>query len=215
MLLLRFLVLLLFDRSVSSLISLDILGPMDREFNGTRQLETMRLILERTLVLERKLESPRPPPEYSREEMLERMMEGRKANGGLSRAGCEILLPRGSVPLSNGKLRFTHDPRIELSGFAGLLSLSHIYQLLAQNVKCPVAFVTAHPSFFHWKERQHMLSVFETLRKSSKQLDWIDVEGPHHVHMLSPELVYPALNKLTSQWEAAKGVSVNAQVVNN
>ncbi len=143
-------------------------------------------------------------------------MKGRKANGGLSRAVCEILLPRGSVPLSNGKLRFTHDPRIEPFGFAGLLSLSHIYQLLAQNIKCPVAFVRAHPSFFQWKERQHMLNVFETLRKSSKRFDWVEVERPHHVQMLNPELVYPALrSKFTSQSQAAKGESVNAEVVNN
>ncbi len=136
--------------------------------------------------------SGRKPPEYTREEMLERMQKGRVPYGGLTKEGCNMLLDRGSILLPNGKLRFAQDPRSESFFISGILTFAHV-NVMAENINCPTQLVTTIPSF-GWEENERIVGVVDRLSRSSSKFQLAKVNGSHHVHMLNPELVAPIVN---------------------
>jgi len=186
---------------VHGFVGLDIFPPLafQSDNNNRSILDFSQFLLENLLEIERKMTGGREAPEYTREEMVERMMVGRLRQGGLTREGCDMLIDRGSIVQPNGKLRFSHDPRGQGFFFAGLISLASNVRIYARNIACPTHLIDMYISTEPRSKELSMIKSYtntvselkDTIRKSVPKLEISTVETTHHGHMLNPEIVSP------------------------
>jgi len=157
--------------------------------------------MESTLEIEQKVASGRSAPEYTRKEMIERMLKGRVTQGGSFPEICDMLVDRGSNILRNGKLVFNNDPRWNNFFYTGLLSLGSNMNAFTKNIHCPTCLINMLPQqtdeelgedIVKYKTKINELE--DDIRKTASKLVTANVDIYHHGHMSNPEVVSPIIN---------------------
>ncbi|KAI8501216.1 Serine hydrolase-like protein 2 [Branchiostoma belcheri] len=119
-----------------------------------------------------------PPHVYSRTEALHKLLKG---NPYLTREAGAVLLERGSRELSF----FSITPEQA--------------EELVKGVKCPVLMLRATQSVRHVEEEERGKRFLPLFKANSSQFTEIQVEGNHHVHLNSSEVVAPHISTFFSQ----------------
>jgi len=124
------------------------------------------------------------------------MMKGRAPQGGLSREGCDLLIDRGSKKLPDGKLQFTHDSRNTQFFFLARLTLGYL-TTMCEGVRADTALLScfSEDGFDPVTSLPLAKDLLKILMANAKSFQHERVRGPHHVHMLRPEVVAPMINK--------------------
>ncbi|XP_045498300.1 probable serine hydrolase [Colias croceus] len=124
-------------------------------------------------------------PCYEYEEMIDIVLDAYK--GSVSRDNCKVLMKRGMAPtpLSMKKrgFYFKRDPRLKVSGL-GMMSIETALEYASQ-VKCKVLNIRAIPGQ-NWERLDYYMKVIEKLKQTA-DVNYIEVEGTHHVHLNAPE----------------------------
>lgn len=141
------------------------------------------------------LENENDEQGFSWEETVSRMFEGRRQFGlPISRESCEIIAKRGAVQIAENKYRFTHDKRLKYRSFGRCTT--KLLSELAERISCDVLNInTKNSLIIHFSESSHSewCDIMKKLDKGGNLLN-ITVEGGHHMHLESPQIVAPILN---------------------
>ncbi|KAF2895363.1 hypothetical protein ILUMI_10817 [Ignelater luminosus] len=133
-------------------------------------------------------------PQYTYEETVEKLMEGRMY-GELTKEAAEPLLKRSLISTENGKYIFSTDPRLK-AFINPLFNLKYIMGLVKKyRITCPVLFVYASDSEAQYYYFKRVITEYQR----NKQCIVKKVTGNHDVHNNSPELVAPIVNKFLTK----------------
>lgn len=117
---------------------------------------------------------------------VEEAAQARFRAGDLSLESARILAARGTEPRDGG-VTWRSDPRLKLPS---PLRLSETQvQACLKAIQCPTLAIRAR-SGLSWPE-----SGVKARLACIPQLEWVEVEGGHHVHLDAPERVLPLLQK--------------------
>lgn len=170
----------IFPEKVEKLVNIDIVRVT------TTRAETMDLRLRKTIGKLLKYEAaikggPEKPISY--EEAVERSIRG--SFGSLDRKSCEIMLKRGLRKVDGGYV-FSRDRRLHAAPLSFVPKQDQI--ILATKVTADVMIIKFKEGpYFESVEDQ--LEHIEALKKSSKRVRYIEIEGKHHTHLTHPERV--------------------------
>jgi pimeloyl-ACP methyl ester carboxylesterase len=104
----------------------------------------------------------------------------------LDRESATVLVERGTEEVEGG-VRFTHDPRLRTRSRLRLTENQTLAFLCS--IGCPVLAVRALQGWPFPEE------VFNRRMAAIPDLQLVEVEGGHHVHLTHPERVAPAINE--------------------
>ncbi|XP_073997770.1 probable serine hydrolase isoform X1 [Rhodnius prolixus] len=112
---------------------------------------------------------------------------------GINMESCKILVSRGTSNIGNGKYYFTHDSRLGAHAFGRNTASYNL--ALASRIKCQVLNVHAsggvNVNAFGLEEDKHI----KMMNENCKSCLNLVLEGGHHIHLESPEVVAPHINK--------------------
>lgn len=161
--------------AVQRLILLDGFGPL------SDPAEQAPARLAKALDAERRQDTAEDPPCRT----LEAALKARLRSGSdLTREGARLLVERGTEPCADG-VRFRHDPRLKLPSRTRLTE----EQVLAflRGVSCPVLAIRPRGG---WPVPEDIIS---RRLGAFADLERLEVEGGHHVHLTHPERVAEAI----------------------
>ena len=160
---------------IESLVVLDGYGPISElPDKGPDRLAS-------ALKAERRLVSKKNPPCRSFEDALRaRGISGPDLTGD----ALQLLVRRGTAPCADG-VRFRHDPRLTTPSRTRFSEEQ--VQAFLRAVTCPVLAVRPLAG---WPLPE---GVLETRLGCLQQVERLEVEGGHHVHLTHPERVAPAI----------------------
>lgn len=176
-----------FPERVERLVLSDSFGPLTGpESEAAQQL--------RMAILSRRRSRNSQTRYYpSRNELTERMLKG---NPGLNEAAAEILLERSAVFVENKGWRFSYDRRArDISPYR--FTPAHVSAFMG-DLNCPTLMLRATEGGIT------RYGSLEERLDEVQQLEVVDVEGNHHVHLLRPEVVGPLVEAFL-EGDAAKG----------
>lgn len=129
-----------------------------------------------------------PEKPFSYEEAVERSITG--TFGSLDENACHILFKRGLKKVEGGFV-FRRDRRL----MAAPLSLTPKEDMLemAKEVTADVLLIkfAQGPNF---ESPENFMEHVETLKTKAKSVKFIEVEGPHHVHLTNPQRIAPIIS---------------------
>ncbi|XP_078691388.1 serine hydrolase-like protein [Branchiostoma floridae x Branchiostoma belcheri] len=178
-----------FPSSVERLTLLDMSGPVDRPLEGT--VERLQDAVKRRFEVEKTSELP--PHVYSRTEALHKLLKG---NPWVTREAGAVLLERGSREVEGGFV-YTRDLNLKNLSFFSLTPEQA--EELVKGVKCPVLMLRATQSVRNALEEERGKRFLPLFKANSSQFTEIQVEGNHHVHLNSAEVVAPHISTFFSQ----------------
>jgi len=167
---------------VERIAFIDMLGPLASDQDSVSVLHTA--LKERNKIVSRQ------PQIYPNKSAA--MQRYRRNNPFISEQGAQILLERGTLPVvsSEGKVgvKFVHDPRLVGSSPMRMRESDALCFLHA--IKCPVMLIFATSSALQYKNLATAESKlkFQKRAKAVQDLEIMEVDGSHHVHLDSPEL---------------------------
>ncbi|MCL4127313.1 UNVERIFIED_CONTAM: hypothetical protein GTU68_010264 [Idotea baltica] len=170
---------------VEKLIVIDILKPL----HVNPDAQPGRTAKSLVGLLDAETKDKMAAPRYSYIEMVEKMV---KSYGpSLNAESAKTLLKRGAHRHDDGTYSFTHSPSIKVSN---TLSMTLEQQeAFASKVSCEFLFIKAISSFNYFG-KDVMRQFLDIYKNSSKNFRFEVVEGTHHVHMNSPEVVAAIIN---------------------
>ncbi|XP_076041345.1 serine hydrolase-like protein [Oratosquilla oratoria] len=130
------------------------------------------------------------PPVYTRDALLEKMVEGRRHGRGLNHYPidgriAEILFPRAAklCPGRQGYI-WRHDIKLKARftktiGYANWLRMVDV-------VSCPVLLVRATNGVSETLSDNKLREIVSTYRANGGSMDFVEIEDKHHVHLTSP-----------------------------
>jgi len=176
-----------FPERVAGLVMLDLWKPVSRRPDEV--VERTRQAIQNFDDVERKL-AERPERVYStQEEALARLLESSRqmqGEGAVTEEAARTILQRGLKPGPDGQgWVFTRDLRHRVPSLYGLPD--SFIEEFAKNVKCPHLLVKASESQEYEEEEvtNRILSIY----RENPAFELARVEGSHHVHLNTPELV--------------------------
>lgn len=178
----------LYPEDVLALILLDYIKPFDKhEPKVTWHLE-VNLIL-------RTEQEKKPPPVYSKEEALQKIIDSRKTGPkknmhNIDEESAEVLLPRLTKQVDGG-LTWIRDRKVHAL-FEMLYGNDNWLRILS-TIKCPVLLIHALEGVFTGPDSEYEV-VFDTLSANAQRFDYITLKGPHHIHLTNPSRVSPFVN---------------------
>lgn len=125
-------------------------------------------------------------PEYNYDELVRRVYEGSMRSVDMDKA--KYMIARGSKPSPNNpnKFYFTRDIRVKyIQPFYVEQAISLAY---IKRIKAAYLFIRSDDLDFAEPEKNIRESV-DTFRRYNKRFEFLRVEGTHHVHLNSPELI--------------------------
>ncbi|RLE32698.1 MAG: alpha/beta hydrolase [Acidobacteria bacterium] len=160
---------------VQRLVLLDGFGPL------SDPADEAPARLAKALDAERRLNPAEIPPCRTVEDALKARM---RSGPDLGREAARLLVERGTEPCVDG-LRFRHDPRLRLPSRTRLTE----DQVLAflQGVSCPVLAIRPRGG---WPVPEDIIA---RRLGAFSDLERLEVEGGHHVHLTHPERVADAI----------------------
>jgi pimeloyl-ACP methyl ester carboxylesterase len=155
-----------------------------------------RKIVEAHLKIEKKKEGS--PPEHTFEELVEIMYLSRKdmglrVNMGITKEGCRTLTERGSQKSHTGKYYFTRDLKLNSRSF-GRSTLPFIHAL-AEQMTCEVLYIRGSKGIIIEKWLEACEKSIQGMQKKSKRVEYINVDGGHHLHLETPDRVAPVIKR--------------------
>lgn len=174
-----------FPEGVERLISVDIAGPtvrnLDRMANGTGAAIDRQLHYE-TLPASKM-------PSYSYDEMIDLVVDAYA--GSVDRRSAKVMMRRGMSAGSNDSCyHFARDLRLKVSGLA-MFTLEQVL-VYASKIRCEVLNIRGRPGMDFEDESTYQRTV-DAMREGAKRLVYVEVEGTHHLHLVTPERVAPVI----------------------
>lgn len=157
---------------VKRLVLADSLGPI------TATADTATAQLRSSLNSRRRSRVARISTYPEREILRERMQRG---NSALTEEAAETLLERNATVEPDRGWRFSYDRRLrDVSAYR--FTEEHVLDLI-RNVRCPTLFLRAsHGTVLRDGPLAERIAAFQNI-------EVLDVEGSHHVHLVQPEKV--------------------------
>ena len=181
---------------VESLVMLDMIKPAPVSRNTQDLISRTRLSLDTFIKLEDKLALKGEKVYNTEEEAVRRLKEGAASDHGdsLSDDSARIMTRRGVRRTEEGFI-FTRDLRHRSIGLYGFSD--EVLQEFARNVKCPhlVIKATDSPRYDSAESDNAILPIY----KQNPKFDFVSVQGSHHVHLNSPELIVPHIEKFVNK----------------
>lgn len=139
-------------------------------------------------------------PVYSESDAIKRLMDGHSSS--LTRASAEILLKRGATKQSWG-YTFNRDIRLRHLSLEMRPDDNLMLQFLEGSFRPNLFIVRAKRSPYHRPEEVR-LKYYKMFEKNCPVFIDVMIDGTHHLHMNSPELVAPEVIKFLDQVEDRK-----------
>ncbi|XP_034248595.1 probable serine hydrolase [Thrips palmi] len=192
-----------YPTDVDMYVSLDTLVPAPADADA--ELKASGPLVDELLDAEERM--GKASNDVPRAQLLDDLLAGR--GGSLNRHAAETLLRRGAEG-SGASMQATVDPRVMR---APLLPAA-LALACARSVRCPALAVLPQwrgPRALSADEelRERFLA---DLRMASKTVTTVTVNGTHHVHLNSPEVVVPALNEFLDQHRQADAKDHSVQL---
>ncbi len=164
---------------IRRLVLLEALGPLssDPEKAG----KNFRDFVEKWHALQTKA-----PPIYS---SIERPIALRLAVGEIKESSVRIMAERGTIEVKGG-VTWRSDPRLRIP--TPVRAVEPQVESLLKEIACPTLVIQASRGLPLKPEQ------WEGRRNAVRNLAYLQVDGGHHVHMDSPELVGPAIASFLS-----------------
>ncbi|XP_026492198.1 probable serine hydrolase [Vanessa tameamea] len=170
-----------FPDDVDRIICIDIASPAVRV--PEHMVKNTSGMIEKNLEYENLPEEKIPCYDY--EEMIDIVCEAYK--GSVSRENCKVLMKRGMAPvpahMKKKGFYFKRDPRLKVAGLA-MMSIETALEY-ASKVTCKVLNIRAIPGQ-KWERLDYYLDIIEKLKQNA-DVNYIEVEGTHHVHLNAPQ----------------------------
>jgi pimeloyl-ACP methyl ester carboxylesterase len=169
-----------FPEKVVKLVNVDIVRVT------TTRAETMNLRLRKTVGKLLKYENaimqgPEKPITY--ETAIEKSING--SFGSLNRKACEVMLKRGLKKVNGGYV-FSRDRRLHAAPLSFCPKQDQV--ILAEKVTADVLIIKfIEGPYFESIEDQ--IEHIEALKKNSKSVRYVEIEGKHHTHLTHPERI--------------------------
>ncbi len=113
-------------------------------------------------------------------------VQARRRNSDLDRDSASLIVERGTQMVAGG-VRFTHDPRLRTRSRSRLTEEQALAFLAA--IGCPVFAIRATAG---WPFPPDLVA---RRMEAVHDLELVEVEGGHHVHLTHPERVAPAVHE--------------------
>lgn len=172
-----------FPKDVDRIIQIDIVSPAVRE--PKIMVHTTGSDVEKFLAYENLTEDQIPCYEY--ELMIDLVHDAYR--GALSRENCKVMMRRGMSPAQSHTKKngyyFNRDARLKVSGL-GMMSIETAL-VYATQIKCKVLNLRAVPGQ-GWNRLDYYLDVIEKMKETA-DVEYHEIEGPHHVQLEAPENV--------------------------
>lgn len=215
----------LFPDLVDKVISLDIIKPLT--FKSDDLSRSTANAVQTFLSIEDKLASSEAQPTYTFKDGMKRLIQAHSKLGVLSDEAAEILMKRGSKPLSenehessnsesgkNGcdqEIVFTRDPRLRAIFFTRLDTMT--VKAYLSNIKCKLLVIKAKDGI-KLDEDEVTSEFIKVYRNNCSSFSYAEVEGQHHVHLCQPQFASPVITSfLDSKLEPM--TKLEAEQVNN
>ncbi|XP_054159164.1 probable serine hydrolase [Oppia nitens] len=181
----------LYPKNVTKLIALDMVKPLS--FPGHELAKRTGDCINAFLTLEQKNSKP---PVYDEETAINKLIDAHAIYGQLTREAAQCLLKRGSKETADRKGKyFTRDNRIKAVLFQRMDS-NALYNYL-ESIECHLIIIKAKNGVKLDPQEVNDRFIELYIRKC-KSFKLIQVEGQHHVHLISPETVLPFVAKAFS-----------------
>jgi len=182
----------LFPDIVEKLVSIDLIsfGAMPLQ----NHVKTSRKAVLESVKIRKKMTSGKVP-EYTFEDacgrafMAANIMHGL---GALTKESVELLMSRGLVKTENDMYTWASDLRLRIPITFNMVQ--EVIEEYASNIRCPHLLVKATDStkFMTDDNFDRLLKVYS---HHNPNFAYIQVEGGHHLHLNTPELVSPIINQ--------------------
>lgn len=185
---LSFLYAACFPDDVEKFISIDMAGPSVRDLD--KSVSANGDAIDRFLKYE-KLPITKVPA-YGYDEMIDLIEEAYL--GSVDRDAAEILMKRGMVPKSQYETGyyFSRDLRLKAS-FMGMFTLEQVLAY-AYQIKSEVLNIRGRPGIPLFDESVYP-AVVNGMRKNAKRVVFKEIDGTHHLHLVTPERVAPIIEE--------------------
>jgi len=189
----------MFPEQVEKLIAIDLLsfGPMPLN----KHVSAARRSVKESITVHKKLENP-IYPSYSHEDAVARaymasnlitnMFLGTdEQHTQITQEAVETLMKRGLEKMDDG---YTWSADLRLRIPTAFNMTEDMSQEFASKVQCPHLVIKASygPKYMSDETYERLLNVF---RKNNAHFVYREVEGGHHVHLNSPQIVADIINK--------------------
>ncbi|ALC37928.1 kraken [Drosophila busckii] len=174
-----------FPDEVHKLINIDIAGPTVRSVNRMAQGTGKALdkFLDYEVLPESKL------PCYKYDEMIQLVLDA--YDGSVDEPSVHVLMKRGMRPNKDGYL-FARDLRLKVS----MLGMFTSEQTLAyaRQIRCKVLNIRGMPGM-KFELTDFYKEVIDTLKEHAGHVEYVEVPGTHHLHLVTPDRVAPHITK--------------------
>ncbi|CAO1305486.1 unnamed protein product [Diamesa serratosioi] len=174
-----------FPNDVAKYISIDIAGPTIRDHE--KLASSTGDCIDKSLLYETLPESKMPCYDY--DEMIQLVLQA--YGGSVDLESCKVLMKRGMAPapasLSANGFHFSRDLRLKVS-MLGMFSEEQL-MFYAKQVKCQVLNIRGRPGM-DFGDPNVYPKIMDILRANCKRLVYEEVEGTHHLHLVTPERIH-------------------------
>lgn len=180
----------MYPDEVDKLVSIDC----TRSLVMTRKdnVDQLAFVVDKLLKIENKMESSEPPS-YLFSDMVELMYSG--YGGSLTRDSCGALLMRGVKRASSPHMyHFSRDPRLKV-GYHGCHNEKLVLDIAAE-IKCDFLSIRGKSGVEMDNVSEEVYKeTLKLLQLNCRRFEHHEVEGTHHLHLNTPEVVAPIINK--------------------
>jgi len=183
----------MFPEQVEKLICIDLISfgsmPLNKHVRAARKsvLETMKV--------QAKMESPRVPT-YSFEDACGRaFMASNLINGlgSITKESVQTLMSRGLVEMPDGS-GYTWSADLRLRIPTAFNMVQELTEEFGSKVECPHLLIKGTDSSKYMSD-ENFDSMLKVFRLNNPNFQYRELHGGHHLHMNTPELVAPVINK--------------------
>jgi pimeloyl-ACP methyl ester carboxylesterase len=170
-----------FPEEVAKFISIDIAGPTvrDRIMLAAKTGDCIDKFLNYETLPESKM------PCYDYDEMIQLVLEAYQ--GSVDLESVKVLMKRGMAKTKNGKgYHFSRDLRLKVS-MMGMFSEEQVLTYASQ-IRCEVLNIRGKPGMAFGDPNMYP-KVIEKMRENARRLVYQEVEGTHHLHLVTPERI--------------------------
>lgn len=183
--LVSFLYAAIYNKNVDLVCALDTIKPLAP--NAKESAKSLLESWEKSFyVFQRNQDKNQKPPEYTYDELIERVYAG--SMGSVNRDKAKYLIERGVNESSNdpNKFYFSRDIRVKYMQKLFLdqnVTLEHI-----KRIQAAYLFVRGDDAVFS-ESAKNIFQAVDVFRHYNQNFDMIKIIGTHHLHLNHPELI--------------------------
>lgn len=178
------------EEDTAKFISIDIAGPTVRDtvdLAGKTGDCIDKLLMYETLPASKM-------PCYEYEDMIELVLAAYA--GSVDMDSVKVLMKRGMAPapiaLNKSGYHFSRDLRLKVSMFGMFTEMQVL--TYAKQIRCEVLNIRGQPGMSFGDPNVYP-KVIEAMRENSKRVVYAEVEGTHHLHLVTPERIYKIVSE--------------------